>query len=361
MNRLTVLKYITAMATVFFLMGCSKDAFEIPEENAPVFEVHGTLGNEAFDLVAGDDDAYMHTSTKIHNGVRVFTGELSNSETSVELGIFDGNIDIPNATPEIDIANVILEFAQRPADPLTVLTVESITPNQAASSVEWYINGTFAGTGEVPIYEPGKYNICAFVTFAGSGQTRELCDEIILGYSRNANCTISYNASQGYVMADLNVTGDTVETVEWFLDGSSLGSGPYAQFQTVFGQVHKLTAHATFANGVVREKTCLIDGSNLSQTISDFTVFEISSTQSLVPQDYKVRMTIRNNGKTYHSVFAENEGSSITLLQLEQYEDNANGNSVYKAQLQIQAVVMEMSTEKMIPVNFITTLGIEIP
>jgi hypothetical protein len=129
----------------------------------------------------------------------------------------------------------------------------------------------------------------------------------------------------------------------------------------VFGQVHKLTAHATFANGVVREKTCLIDGSNLSQTISDFTVFEISSTQSLVPQDYKVRMTIRNNGKTYHSVFAENEGSSITLLQLEQYEDNANGNSVYKAQLQIQAVVMEMSTEKMIPVNFITTLGIEIP
>lgn len=347
-------------ASALLLMGCSKHDVVIPPENDPVFEVHGTLGNEAFDLVAGDNDAFMFTSTKMQNGVRVFTGELSDGETSVELGIFDGNVDMPNSIPEVDLATAVLKFAQRYTEPLTVLTMQSITPNQNANKVDWYINGNFAGSGDVPIFEPGKYDICAFVTFS-SGQTEELCDEIIVGYARNANCSINYTVGQGSVTASLNTTGEPIQSVEWLLNGTVVSNGTTLQSQIDYNATHILTARVTFSNGVVREKSCFIDGANPSQTISDFSVFELSSAQTPELQDYKVRMFVEKNDRTYNSLYGDNDGSSITLLDLQEYESNANGNKVYKATLQIEAVLMEMATEKLIPVSFTTTLGIEVP
>lgn len=361
MKRASYILFGLLSISAIMLVGCTKHEIIIPQENDPVFEVRGSLGNEDFELVAGDNEAFMYTSTKIHNGVRVFSGELSDGETSVELGIFDGNLDMPNNTPEVDITNAVLKFARQHIQPLTVLSVESITPNQGATDVDWYINGAFAGSGDVPIYEPGKYDICAFVTFAGTGESHELCDEIIVGYQRNANCSINFNIVQGVLTATLNTTGETIDSVEWLLDGNSIGTNIDAQFQPVYGVAHTLTARVTFTNGVVREKSCFIDGSNPMQIISDFSVFELSSSQEPEPQDYQVRLLIEKDGRTYNSVYGENEGSTITLVSLEQYGDNASGNNVYKATLQIEAVVMEMDTEKLIPVSFTTTLGIEVP
>jgi len=360
MKRTTYIVFSLLSLAVLSLVGCSKHEIIIPQENDPVFEVRGLLGNQDFELVAGDNAAFMHTSTKIHNGVRVFTGELSDGTTSVELGIYDGNLDIPNNTPEVDLTTAALKFAQRHLQPLTTLSMESIAQN--ATDVEWYINGSYAGSGDVPIFEPGKYDVCAFVTFAASGETHELCDEIIVGYQRNANCSISYNYLQGLATANLNTTGEPIQSVEWTLDGNPIaGSNIDTQFQPVYGTEHTLSARVTFTNGVVREKSCFINGSNPIQTISDFSVFEVSSSQAPTPQDYQVRLLIEHDGKKYNSVYGENEGSSITLINLEQYEDNAGGNSVYKATLQIEAVVMEMNTEKLYPVSFTTTLGIEVP
>lgn len=345
------------------LVGCAKQDLIIPESNDPIFSIRGTLGNEHFDLAAGADNSYMYTSTKLHNGVRVFTGELSNGHTSVELGVFDGNLDKPNSVPQADLQNVTMQLARRYFDPLAVLNPQSIDPNQSTTNVDWYINGTFAGSGQISIYEPGRYNICAHVTFV-TGQTEQICDEVILGYTRNANCSIDLDLSQvgisGMFIADLNTTGDSIESVEWTLNDSVISTNPYVQHPLANGSNH-LKARVRFQNGVVREKTCFIDGNAPSQWISDFSIFELSSTTSITPQDYQVRLIIQNNGKVYESVQAENEGSSITLLSLEPFEANANGNNVYKATLQIEAIVMEMSTEKLIPVSFVATMGVEVP
>jgi hypothetical protein len=342
------------------LVGCSKQDTVFPEPNAPVFEAHGTLGNDAFDLVAGDNDAYMFTSTEIHNGVRVFTGRLADGETSVEFGIFDGNLDMPNSLTEVNLQNAVLNFAHRYYDPLAVLTAESIVPNGNASHVEWYINGTFSGSGQISIYEPGKYDVCAHVTFV-TGQTEQLCDQIILGYTRSANCSIDLDLSQGDIQASLNTTGESIQSVEWLLNNEVVGTDVSLQQNILYGIGNTLKARVTFDNGVVREKSCFIDGTDPSQWISDFSGFELGSSTSVDPQDYQARLIIENDGKIYKSVQAENEGSTITLLSLESYDDNANGNSVYKATLQIEAIVMEMSTEKLIPVSFTTTLGVEVP
>lgn len=360
MKRLTYISSYTLVLSLLALVGCSKQELPQQDDNTPIFEVHGTLGNSDLDLVAGDNNAYMYTSTKIHNGVRVFTGELSDGETSIEFGLFDGNIDIPNSIPEIDLQNTVLKFARRHNDPLAVLNMESIVPNQNGTHVDWYINGSFAGAGQISIYEPGKYDVCAHVTFL-SGQTEQLCDEIILGYERNANCNIALDLSLGFIDAEINTTGEAVQSIQWFLNDTLIDSGLYLTHPISYGIGNKLTALVTFTNGVVREKSCFIDGSDPSQWISDFSVFELGSVISIDPQDYQARLVIKKDGKTYRSIEAENIGSTITLVSLEPYQDNSNGNKTYKATLQIEGIVMEMSTEKLIPVNFTTTLGVEVP
>lgn len=360
MKRTTYILSSLMALSFLALVGCSKQDTIFPEPNAPEFEVHGTLGNDDFNLVAGDNDAYMFTSTELHNGVRVFTGKLADSESSIEFGIFDGNLDKPNSIPEANLQNAVLNFAHRYYDPLAVLTLESIVPNGNASHVEWYINGTFSGSGQISIYEPGKYDVCAHVTFI-TGQTEQHCDQIILGYTRNANCAIDLDLSQGNIQASLNSTGETIQSVEWLLNNVVVGTNDSLLENITYGVGNTLKARVTFDNGVVREKSCFIDGTDPTQWISDFSSFELGSSTSVAPQDYQVRLIVENNGKTYKSVQAENEGSTITLLSLEPYENNANGNSVYKATLQIEAIVMEMSTQKLIPVSFTTTLGVEVP
>lgn len=361
MKQLTYISSCALVLSILALVGCQKEEFPNEQQpSTPIFEVHGTIGNDALDIVAGDNNAFMYTSTKIKNGVRVFTGELSDGETSVEFGLFDGNIDIPNSTPEIAIQNTVLKFARRFNDPLALLRMEDIVPNGNGTHVDWYVNGSFAGSGQISIYEPGKYDICAHVTFL-TGQTEQLCDEIILGYERNANCNINLDLSQNYIDAELNATGAAIQSAEWFLNDTLVSAGIDLVYPYTYGTGNKLTARVIFDNGVVREKSCFIDGTDPTQWISDFSVFEYGSTPAVDPQDYQGRLIIKKDGKTFRSIEAENQGSTITLLSLEPYENNANGNQTYKAVLQVEAIVMEMSTEKMLPVIFTTTIGFEVP
>lgn len=344
------------------LASCSKEQVVIPDGNDPVFTVEGSLGGEELSLTAGDYNAYMHTTTKLVQGVRVFTGELTDGSTSIELGIFDGNVDIPNHIPEVDLANIALKFAKRFPEPLIVLTKDGINQNQNIGSVNWYVNGVSKGP-EAAIMEPGKYDVCAHVTFIGApGIIHELCDEIIIGYERSANCSIDYMINSNSIQASLASTGGAIENVEWFVDGTQVASSNNAMNWTALdSNFHTITAKATFANGVVREKSCLINTANPYQWIPDFTYFEIASGNGFPNQDYRVRLNITRDGREYKSVYANNESSSITLLNLEYFDDNVNGNKVYKATVQIEAIVMEMSTEKLIPVNLTATLGIEVP
>lgn len=356
---------ISAIAlSILALTGCTKEQIVVPEANDPVFMLEGTLGGDPLSLTAGDNNAYMYTSVKIVNGVRVFSGELSDGQTSVEMGIYDGNLDRPNHVPEIDLSNILLRFAELPDDPLVVLSKDLLNQYQNIASVDWYINGLFEGNDNAYITEPGKYDVCAFVTFA-TGETAELCDEIIIGFQRSANCSITHQFSYSNQTLSLNAhlssTGASVASVEWLLDGDLISTSPLGFSIPVDSTSHLLTAHVTFNNGTIREKSCIVNGSDPTLSIEDFSIFETTSGNNIPLQDYRVRLEIEKNGKTYKSILANNEASSITLLALEEYEASSSGNKVYKATFEVTAVVMDVSSEKLHPVTFTTTLGIEVP
>jgi hypothetical protein len=354
--------FLLCAVAVLALGSCTKEVIVLPEPNDPVFTLNGTLAGIEFDLVAGDDDAFMHTGTEMVNGVNLFSGELSNDDFSLELGIFDGMVDKPGHITVDEIKNVTPTFARHSSEPLLVLSKSMLGGSQVIQSVDWYINNTFAGSGEVKIEEPGKYAVCAFITFMNDS-TNQLCEDIIVGYERSANFSILYDFQQGqqggFINASISAVDASVVSVEWFEDDVSIYTS-----QTIGHQLStestRLKAIVHFDNGTVREKTVIIDGESNVYSAKSFSVMEMSSIYDGPSQDFNIRLKIKSDGKTYLSEYANNENSTLVITGVEFYGKNTEGNDVYKVAGVVNAVVMEEVTEKMVSVNFSTVFGVEI-
>lgn len=349
---------LAVMMTV--VSSCSKNKVEIPESNAPVFMINGTMGDDEFEMVAGDNNAYMHTSTDIVNGVNVYSGMISDGVTSVEIGIYDGFLDMPGSQPELELSDLDPAFAHVTTQPLTILSKNVFSNAQYISSIEWKLNGVSAGTNDVEIIEPGHYNVCAEITYLDQ-TTETLCNDLILGYSINGNFSINADVNGGYVFADLlNVTGVGVNNVIWFLDDVQVGNGNGTQLQLGSAGTKKLSAEVHFSNGVVRRKSVLVNGVDSTKNIEDFTMFE-GSPANYVQQDFNVRILMTMNGEIYSSELASNNSSTLAISNVEYYGKNNANKDVYKFTAVVSAKVRTQNSLKEIPVSFTTTFGIEIP
>lgn len=340
---------------------CKKDIVEIPESNAPVFATKGVLGMESFEIIAGDNGAFMYTMTQVENGVEVFSGRISNGSLSVEMGIYDGSVDKPAAQPALELGNLTPIFSHVGGEPLITLSknvLASMSAGQYIETIEWYVDGDHVGTNEAEINSPGKFEVCAEITYL-DGEIRMLCNEMIVGYELGANCMIDFSiGSQGGLTAAIDNMGTSLSQVIWFIDGNQVSENNLLQTNVSSGS-HTLSAMVYFTNGVVREKSVLVDGSNWQHACNDFTIFEYQA-PSILPRDFNVRLFIEKDGKEYSSELAENENSSIVITGLEFYDENAAGNPVYKVSATVDARVREAGSLKNIPVSFNTIFGIEI-
>lgn len=353
--------YVLLCAVGLLILGsCSKETIELPVSNDPVFILDGTLSGEDFHLVAGDNNAYMHTNSEMINGVQLYSGDLSDGNFSVELGIFDGLVDKPGHVTIDELQNLTPTFAKRSEAPLVVLSKYMLGNNQNIQSIDWYINNSLAGAEEAIIREPGKYDVCAFITF-NNGQFKSLCDEIIVGYKRSANCSIDFDVQQGVVVANVvNSVGSTITDVIWSLDEVVVAGNGTVLNSQLTSEVHTLRAEVHFNNGVVRTRTVLVDGSGGNNSVNDFSVLETTSTYSGPNQDFNIRLHIKANGKTYLSEYADNKNSTLLITGIEYYGKNDADKDVYKVSGVVDAVVMETTTEKMVSITFSTVFGVEI-
>lgn len=341
---------------------CSKEKIELPESNDPVFTMNGVFADENFSLAAGDDGAYMYTNTNIVNGVNFFEGKLTNGSMSVEMGIFDGQLDKPAHDPSVMIAdpsgNTL--FASVSNQPLVVLSKDMLSNgNTSIESVKWYKNNELIGTDYAEIDEAGYYEVCAEVTFSDSS-TVTLCNDMIVGYNRSANCTIEYDMSQNNQFNVISAGGAaSINYVEWFFDGNSLGVvGTNFQYQGSYPGILEAVVH--FNGGAIRTKRMYIHPGNTFKVIDDFTMFEEEQSNNY-NQDFKLNLIIEKDGVEYSSMLADNTGSSITITGVEYYGKNANNKDVYKLTATIDAKVRAEGVMKQIPVLFTTTFGVEIP
>jgi hypothetical protein len=343
---------------------CKKDQIVIPESNEPVFVTEGTMGGEAFRIVAGDNGAFMHTMTFEENGVDVFSGKLSDGNLSIELGIYDGMLDMPLSQAVVEMLNITPSYSATSTQPLMVLSksiLASMSASQEIESIEWIVDGNNIGTNEASIYEPGLYNVCGHITFM-SGGTAYLCNELIVGYTRNANFTIDFSVDQmsGMLTAGIDATpGSQIEFVNWFINDIPVTGN--AILQTQLNQnAENLKAEVHFQGDIIRTKVACVSGVNYAHTVNDFTIFETLST-NFTPRDFNIRLRIEEGESIYLSERADNESSTMQITGIEYYGKNSNNKDVYKVSANLNAQVREVTSLKTLPVVFSTTFGVEVP
>lgn len=349
---------IVLLAVVAFLFAsCSKEDIALPESNNPVFQLEGTIGAEEIALVAGDDNAYMHTFTTVANGVNIFSGKLGDGATSVEIGVYDGNIDQDKVTP-LSVIKQSDKWAYSSGQDLVIFSKGMFPNHQMISQISWTINGAFAGINTVKISEPGIYDVCAMVSFQ-DGSTGTLCNEIIVGFVRNANFRMRHYANQA---GELNVWLDDVigeiESMKWYIDGEFVGKKTEYSGNVSANQ-HLVTVEVDFVNGTSRTKSMVVDGSVTGHFIDDFTGFE-QCIQNVVHRDYNWLIKLEHNGEEYSSLFSSNTNSTLNVESIEYYGLNSSGKKVYKINATVEGVVRKIGTSVDKQVSFNTTFGLEI-
>lgn len=360
MRRAKALIAFTVVLGGVLMSSCKKHELEVPQSNDPVFKATGTIDATEFELVAGDDNAFMFTSIENDHGVPVFTGKLSNGDLAIELSIFDGMIDMPihkvlNSFPAQH------NFSRKSSSPLAVLSKESFPNVDLIDHISWEIDGVSAGLNTVSIYEPGKYQVCANIVFVDQS-SNILCSELILGYARHANFTIKHFLNQnGTLTAWVEDPQVEVEKINWYLDDVLISAESEISYPQLSSENHILRAEVNFANGVKRSKNMLVDGSLSGKFIDDLTFFE-NGTLALLNRDFNIRLRLEQNGVTYSSDQTNNSMNSVTFSDISFYNKDANGNDVFKVKAHVVATVFDVQgVNGSKNLEFDTSFGIAIP
>lgn len=356
----SVRKYIVAVIGVALISmsSCDKHRPEMLYSNSPVFKTVGTFDGQDFSLIAGDDNAYMFTMLNIENGVNLYSGNLTNGDFSVELGIYDGFVDYQTKHIYSELPDEFL-FAVKSSSALLVLDKELFANVNLISEVKWIIDGEFIGNDYVEISEPGIYLVTAEITF-NDNTTETLSSELIVGYERHANFQIKHYLNQnGLLTAWVEHGDEPIEKVRWLLDGVPVSDESELQIE-LDSMSYNLTADVSFENSVVRVKTMLVDGSLSGKFIDDLTFLE-TGTLTLQNQDFHLYVKIEKDNEIFLSSFANNNGGSVEVTAMDLYGENAEGQAVYKLNAHIKVNVSSSYGGAVHEVEFDTVFGIAIP
>jgi hypothetical protein len=350
--------YILLFSIALIAFSCTKETIDDPvPDHAPVFTATGSFNGNSFELIAGDNGSTMQTMTRIENGVKLYTGILGSAEESIEFGIHEGNIDLSNISDPSSFSGA-LQFAKVPTEPLIILSKDLLPNALMIQEIKWYINGVFSGIDNVEILFPGRYNICAEVTF-NDGMQSTLCNEMIAGYQINAGYKLRHYLNQvGGLKVWLDEVTAGIASVEWFVDDV-----PHCENQLLelsIGQKPvKVTSRVVFNNGVVRTRSILVDGSLSGKFIEDFSIFE-NDVLNPVLWDYSVLVKYTKNGISYSTAEADHSNSAITVEEVNYYGLNSSGYQVFKCKATVNCQVIDPSNGEHLPLNFTTNFGIEI-
>jgi hypothetical protein len=360
MRRARAFIAFTVVLGGLLISSCKKHTIDQPNSTDPVFTAEGTIEGAAFNLVAGDDNAYMFTSIEEENGVPVFTGNLSNGNLSIEMGIYDGLIDIPihEAVNSLPVDHI---FSKKSTTPVAVLSKEDFPNVDVIHEVTWSVEGFSDSLNTFTIMEPGKYQVCANITFVDTS-TDVLCAELILGYKRHANCTIKHFLNQNGTLTPWVVDPQVaIEKVEWFLDNVLVSEETEFAYDSLPSGNHVLRAQVNFENGVKRTKSMIVDGDLSGKFIDDLTFFE-TNTLALLHRDFNIRLKLEENGVTYVSDITNNSVNTVSFDDVTYYGKDASGNSVYKVKAHIVATVQDVqNVNGSRDLEFDTTFGIAFP
>jgi hypothetical protein len=347
----------TGLIFILILFSCTKES--IPDtlpDQSPVFHVQGDLNGESFLYQAGENNMVMETEIASIKGVASFVGKLTDGIDFIELSIQDGNIDLIQGN-WVDELPQQLNFSTLSNESLTTLSKEYFSNHEIIESVVWMIDGEYAGTNEVPIYEPGIHQVCAKVNFE-DGSEATLCNDLIIGYKKNATSHLRhFLAPNGSFQAWLDNSTCDVENVKWFVDGNYFGSEPKL-LTTLEKGIYEIVAEVTFSNGAKRILKVSVDGNLTGHYIDDLTIFEDIENEYFA--DHSVALTVKRNGQTYRSLTADNEESVFHINKMQLFGTSPQGNPIIQLNIEVNCLLQNVLTGQQIPFVMNGVFGVEV-
>jgi len=349
--------YIIFVLTLL-VFACKKKTIEpLPQSNGPVFYLNGTLGGENVNLVAGENGMVMNHGVELRNGVRYTFGELTNGNTYVKMGFFDGNLAIANELANLKVGDSLL-MANKFTEDLATLFKGNFSNDANISNVDWYIDGLFKGVNQVIITQPGLYNVCGNFTFV-NGVQKSICNSMYLGFEQDVNFSIKHFLSENGDVK-LWVEGETqyFDSVVWQIGNeSATTAGIYST--NIGNVVQSLSATVYHQNGAVRKKNIVIDGTFSGNYIEDFAVCESPTTQ--IKWDYSVGLETKINGEVYSSFEVANYKSHAIVKEIMLHEINAQGQKVMRFKVDVDAMLKSTTTGSVKAMNFEAVLACPVP
>jgi hypothetical protein len=209
----------------------------------------------------------------------------------------------------------------------------------------------------VPIYEPGKYEVCANVNFV-DGWEATLCNELIIGYRKNATSHLRhFLAPNGSFQAWVDQTSCEVEEIKWYVNGAYFGSD-LKLLTTLDKGIYEISADVMYSNGVKRMLKVVIDGNLNGHFIDDLTIFEDTEAEQF--SDYTVVISVKRNGQTYHSLPVDNEDAEFHVKGVEHFGTSKDGNSIFKLTIELTCLLQSVQTGQQIPFEMNGVFGVEV-
>jgi hypothetical protein len=362
MRRAKAFIAFTVVVGGLMFSSCKKHTIDQPNSTDPVFKVEGTMSGGVLKLVAGDDNAYMYTDIYEENGVQIFSGNLSDGDLSLEMGVYDGLLDMPDVEAINGLPTSHM-FSRNSTTPLAILTKNAFPNVDVIDYIGWSIDGVQQVTQNdtVMIMEPGVYNVCADIVFQDQSSA-QLCSELVLGYKRHANCTIKHFLSlDSTLTASIEDPQVEIEKVEWFLDNAFVSDEAVFIYENFPAGSHVLRAQVNFENGAKRTRSMILDGDLEGNFIQDLSLFE-TNISVLLNRDFNVRLKLESNGISYSSDLADNSTNKVIFDEISYYGKDAGGNSVYKVKAHVVATVQDVqNVNNTRELDFETTFGIAFP
>ncbi|MGJ8661683.1 MAG: hypothetical protein ACSHXL_06570 [Bacteroidota bacterium] len=351
-------KIYLVVAVALLVFACKKKTIEpLPESNDPVFYVNGTVGNSAINLIAGENGMIMKQGVESRNGVDYAFSLLSNGNTWIKMGIFDGDLAMPKNWQDLKVGDSI-PFANKFNDNLANLSKNNFSNEANISSIDWYIDGLFKGTNQVTISEPGLYNVCGNFTFT-NGVQKSICNTMYLGFEQDIDFSIKHFLSENGDVK-LWIDGETqyYDSVVWHIGNETVStSGTYST--NIGNVVQSVSATIYQQNGAVRRKNIVIDGTFSGNYIEDFEVCEIPTSQK--KWDYSAGIEANIDGETLTSFDLSNYKSSVLVKNVELHEVNLQGEKVIRITVAVDAMMKSKSTGTSKPLNFEGVLAYPVP
>jgi len=333
-----------------FLVACTKDELPVvPHENAPIFQVKGTLDGEQISLIAGENEVFMNTYVDNWNNVHLFSGELKNEKSNFTIQLADGLLDVDNITNGIVEDDEFAIMPRTMGDPLYSINKQDFANAQNIFNVEWIVDGEVQPNETLKIYEPGDYQICATITF-NDDSNQQTCNEVLVGYKRNTNARLTQVLGENEkITAFFESENQEVNTVKWFLNDSLVSHDDVYLNSNPDNEQFHLKSTALFTNGTSITREVFVNKYNFDNRIDDFVE---NGNYATKVWDNKVRFKIEHNGETYTSIQNTNNSTVFTINEIGNHEINSSGEMVRKLVGNLNCLFINNATNQVIQGNF---------